>query len=245
MSRVVFVTGTGTGIGKTVVAAAMVGTLRTHGVDAVPAKPIQTGAVVTSDGLVADDLEFCLAATDLTPDADERRHMTPYLYEPACSPHLAGRMAGRYPDVAHLCASVAVLCDRHDVVVVEGAGGVMVPINESETMLDLMRRLGGPVILVAAAELGTINHTLLSIAALRASGLDILGVVFNEADPPGPADDFIRRDNPDVIARFGGVRVLGTLRHRPGLSPHSADLWRQCEQDLADLWPILEGVVRE
>jgi len=102
----------------------------------------------------------------------------------------------------------------------------MVPLSESQTMLDLMVELRLPIIVAALDSLGTINHTLLTLAALRAAGLEVLGVVFNRPEPAAGGqsdlDDLIRRDNPEIIARLGGAAVLGVLPHVPGLSAGGA-----------------------
>ncbi len=231
----IFITGTGTDVGKTVITAGILRTLRVNGIDAVPMKPVQSGAPPYPNGLHPTDLHFSLDAAGLHPSDRELALMAPYIYEPACSPHLAGRLAGRLPDFSHIQACVSNLQMRHQTVLVEGAGGVMVPVNESKTILDLMVLLGFPVVLVARNNLGTINHTLLSIQAIRLAGLDILGIVFNNSVPPDPATAYIRRENPDAIAKFGGVPILGQLRHLPGLNPTDPTVWNHFNADLPGL----------
>jgi dethiobiotin synthase len=251
--RGIFITGTGTGVGKTVVTAGIVRWLRARGVDAVPAKPIQTGCslspAITAGGaaaLIVPDLEFVLAAAGLSVGEAEKGLMCPYRYEPACSPHLAGRLVGRYPDLEVIEQCLRELAHEHHALVVEGAGGVLVPIDERRTMRDLMRRLGLPVIVVARVGLGTINHTLLTLEALRAAQLEVLGVVFNDVDGDASSDDVaIRRDNPQTIARLGNVLVLGELGRLPGLTGAASDpaIWTTFNNSLADLDRIL-AVVR-
>jgi len=240
MSRGIFITGTGTDVGKTVVTAAVLRGARTAGIDAVPFKPVQTGAVAGPDGLVAPDVEFVLAAGGWTPPRDEIAALSPFLYRPACSPHLAGRLAGRPVQMDAVLARATELLARHDSLIVEGAGGVMVPLNESQTMLDLMVALAMPVLVVALDGLGTINHTLLTLAALRQAGLDVLGVVFNQPEPLGGTAEFIRRDNPGTIARFGDTAVLGVLPHVTGLASGDATSWATVEASLTGLPVILE-----
>ena len=171
-----------TGVGKTLVTAGVTRLLRNQGVDVVPMKPVQTGAANRDGKLFAPDLEFCLETIGLRPTQDELRQMSPFLYEPACSPHLAGRLSGRYATVASIVDSSKLLLEKHDAIVVEGAGGVMVPLNERETMLDLMKAFAYPVVLVARIGLGSINHCLLSLAALRSAGLHVAGPVEVELD---------------------------------------------------------------
>jgi dethiobiotin synthase len=209
MSKGLFITGTDTEVGKTYVAARLLRWLRGQRVDAVPMKPVQTGA----DGNHSPDLATCLDAAGLEPTEEELRLMAPYCYEPACSPHLAGRIAGESPSIDRIAACARALEQDRDCVLAEGAGGVLVPLDESSTMLDLMRELGYPVLLVARAGLGTINHSLLSLRTIQAAGLRVKGIVFNEVEPLDAADAFIRADNPRTIARMSGVEVLGTVRH--------------------------------
>ncbi|MFC1735417.1 dethiobiotin synthase [Candidatus Hydrogenedentota bacterium] len=235
MGRGVFITGTGTEVGKTVVTAGLLRCLREKGIDAVPMKPIQTGGVPTSSGLQAPDLDFCLETAGLHPSADELCLMAPYIYGPACSPHLAGRMAAHYPDISHITRCAGELLGKHDVLLVEGAGGVMPPLDESTTMADLMVELGFPVLLVSHSGLGTINHTLLSVEALKTRGLDVLGIVFNDVTPQPGESTFIKEDNPATIARFGEVEVLGTLGNLGNLTPESRELWQNFSDSMGKL----------
>ena len=161
----VFVTGTDTGVGKTVVAAALVACLRRHG----PAgywKPVQTGVEQDDDTATVRTLAGC---------ADAEVWNRGVRLERPLSPHLAARLAGRVLSVD------AVLADAPDDTsrtwVVEGAGGVLVPLNDTEAMSTLMVRLGFPVVVVARSTLGTINHSLLTLEALRNRGLRVAGVV--------------------------------------------------------------------
>jgi dethiobiotin synthase len=240
MTRGIFITGTGTGVGKTIVTAAILRAARAAGIDAMPFKPVQTGAVDGPYGLRAPDVEFCLAAAGLRPKPDEAALMAPLLYKPACSPHLAGRIEGRPADLDTIRSCAETLLARHDAVIVEGAGGVMVPLNDSATMLDLMAALGLPVLVVAINGLGTINHTLLTLAALRQAKLDVSGVVLNQPDPPARGDEFIRLDNPETIARFGGVAVLGDIPYAGNLAAGNAAGWARAEAGLTGMATILK-----
>ncbi len=205
-----FVTGTGTDVGKTVVTAGVLRHLRRGGRDASVMKPFQTGCSRNAAGdWVAPDLEFCLAVGRLNPAPDERALMCPYAYGPACSPHLAARMAGERPELEVVTAAAAQLLARHELVVAEGAGGILVPINERELMLDLMVQLGWPVLLVARGGLGTLNETLLSIRCLRQAGLICAGIVV--CDTAAAKNDFVREDNPISMTQFSGVDVIGRI----------------------------------
>jgi dethiobiotin synthetase len=218
LARGVFVTGTDTGVGKTVIVAGLLRAIRDAGIDAIPMKPVQTGAERANGQLVSADLAFCLHVGQLALSADDGELMCPYRFETACSPHLAAEIAGTRIDLKKLAGCLQRLQAKHGAVIVEGAGGVLVPVNESETMLDLMRALDLPVLLVGKAGLGTINHTLLSLGELRRAGLDVAGVVLNSAEPI--ADGFIVKNNVETIERFGGVKVLGVLEALPASQLH-------------------------
>jgi dethiobiotin synthase len=179
-----FITGTDTGVGKTVVSALLCAAL-----DAIYWKPVQTG---TSEGT---DTETVMRLAQLP------RHRTlpeSYRFKPPVSPHLAARWAGVRIELRKIKMPVAV----QGSLIAEGAGGVLVPLNRTQLMVDLMRHLNLPALLVARTSLGTINHTLLSLAALRAARLDIRGVIM--VGKPN-------RDNTAAIENYGRVRVVGTV----------------------------------
>ncbi len=237
--RGVFVAGTDTEVGKTLIAAGVLRFLRRQGINAVSMKPVQTGAETDGDGtLLSIDLAFHLEAAGFAPPEEDRACMAPYAYEPAASPHLAGRLEGRYPDLARITVCAETLLKRYDFLVVEGAGGLMVPITESALLIDLMRVLDFPVLLVARAGLGTINHSLLSLAALRAAGLHVLGIVFNDLEPePNP---LIREDNPRTVATFGDVEIFGEVPYLPIIEPGDVESWQRFEQATPGLTQLLD-----
>jgi dethiobiotin synthase len=227
--RGVFVTGTDTGVGKTWIAGGLVRRLRAAGVDAVPMKPVQTGARLDGTGrLAAPDLDEVLAAAGLAIAEGLEDDHAPYLFEPACSPHLAARLAGRIIELERIEAAAARLCAHHAAVVVEGAGGVLVPLGPASTMLDLAARLALPAVVVARAGVGTLNHVLLTLDALRRAGVAIAGVVLNEAGTGDRAPAWIRDDNARAVEERGAVRVLARIP--------------PCEGGLAALDAALAGV---
>jgi dethiobiotin synthetase len=151
--------------------------------------------------------------------------MAPYTFEPACSPHLAARLAGREIDIAEMVIAARTLASEYDFIIAEGAGGAVVPLTPRETMLDLMQALKLPVLVAAHPGLGTINHTLLTIQALRSDGLEIAGIVFLAAEDVQPG--YIEDDNLVTIEQFGKVPVLGSIPYSAGLaapSPRYAEL---------------------
>ncbi len=214
--RSLFVTGTDTGVGKTVAAAAVLALAVRRGLDVAPMKAVQTGCPRRGARLGAPDLDFALRMAGLHPAAADRVAMAPYRFPLAASPHLAAAHAGRRLSVAGLVRRFERLRARHAAVVVEGAGGVLVPLNGRATMRDLMAALGLPVLLVARTGLGTLNHTLLSLEALRAARLDILAVML--CDTAGGRPGLVERDNAIALRARAGVPVLGPLPFLPGLA---------------------------
>ena len=212
-----FITGTDTGVGKTHITAALLRSLLDTGHNALAIKPIQTGCLETNEGLLAEDVDTYARYTrshfpDGYPDACCRKFI------PACSPHLAAQQADAPLVLDELVQDVLKAGAASDVNLVEGAGGVAVPLGEGKTTLDLMKALQLPVILVADNKLGMINHTLMSIEMIRNHGLEVAGVVINNTTPPSEDDEFIRQDNVDAIVQYGNVTLLADV---PFLHDHT------------------------
>jgi len=177
MTRGLFVTGTDTGVGKTFVAAALLRALAAAGVRAVGMKPVAAG-IGAGEAVAADVAALAAADGCAVPLADRN----PYAFAPAIAPHLAARDAGVAIDVAAIAAAHARLAAAADVVVVEGAGGVRVPLGPGRDMLDIARALRLPGLLVVGVRLGCINHALLSADAIGARDLRLAGWVANRID---------------------------------------------------------------
>ncbi len=208
-----FVTGTGTGVGKTVVAAAIVARLRGLGADVRPVKPLITGLHDASDPAWPPDHELLARAAGCEPAEVMLRG-----FGPPVSPHLAADLAGEEPATLQwLADGVTARARPGAVMVVEGVGGLLVPLGPDADVRGLARALGLPLVIAARPGLGTINHTLLTLEAARAAGLAIAGVVLTPwPDEPG----VIERSNRETIARLGEVEVatVGPLPHAdPGL----------------------------
>jgi len=219
-----FITGTDTDVGKTIVTTWLMLQARQKGFDAVPMKPVQTGCVEQEGKLIAPDLAFTLSAAQLEVSEEEQQRMCPYRFKPACSPHLAAQMEDIQIEPKIIMQHLHKLQQKHDLVLVEGAGGIFVPIYKQFMMLNLMQKMNIPVILAARAGLGTINHSLLSIQALRFAGLDIAGIVFIQTTPTNKLD--IQEDNVITIEKLGSIPILGQIPYIPALesmttaSPH-------------------------
>lgn len=216
MTRGLFITGTDTGVGKTAAAAAVMHRYRAR-FTLRYWKPIQTG-LAHDDDRDDDTTEvrrLCACANQEIFDNGVR------LPEPL-SPHLAAKLAGQNINLHELIA----LLPAHEGTrwIVEGAGGVLVPLNDSETMADWMILLGLPVLVVARAGLGTINHTLLTLEALRARSLRIAGVLMIGDRNP---------DNRAAIEHYGNTCVIGEMPRFDPLSPETLALWSAAHLDPA------------
>jgi len=176
--RGIFVTGTDTGVGKTHVAVALVHALRDAGVRVAGMKPVAAG--IAADESMNADVAALAAADGL---AVPLRDRNPYAFVPAIAPHLAAREAGERIDLAPIAAAYVRLGTVVDVIVAEGAGGALVPLDATTDMLDVARRLRLPVLLVVGVRLGCLNHALLSAQAIAARGLALAGWVANRIDP--------------------------------------------------------------
>ena len=206
-----FVTGTGTGVGKTIVAAAIARTLAEEGTAVTVFKPAVTGL---DDEGEPDHVVLRRAARSSQTDDQ----IAPYRFGPAASPHLAAELAGVEIDPDALLLAAAAAAAASDALVCEGVGGFLVPLRPDYLVRDLARDLGLPVVIAAAPGLGTINHTLLAVESVRGAGLDIAGVVLTPwPDRPGS----LERSNRRTIEAIGRVRV----EVLPELDPASPGEW--------------------
>jgi len=201
--RGLFVVGTDTGVGKTEVTAALVTGWRARGLDVAGMKPAEAGALPGGPS----DADRLWAASGGT---DPLELVCPYRLAAPVAPAVAARMEGRTISFDHVLACARELLRHHAALLVEGAGGLLVPLTGDRTFADLAWALGMPVLVVGRAGLGTINHTALTCEVLRTRGLEIRGVVLNR---PTPGSDPSEADNPAEIERLTGVRVVASLPH--------------------------------
>ena len=209
----VFVSGTDTGCGKTAVACALARSLRAAGKRVRVLKPIETGCV---DGIPADARALAEAAGD---DAPLER-LCPYRFALPAAPEVAARAEGIAIDLARIESALALADKDADLVIVEGAGGLLVPIAPGLDMAGLARHLGLPLLVATRATLGTINHTLLTLEAARARGLRVLGVVVSHASAAlSPAE----RRNLDLLLERLPVPLLCELPYGSRQLPANFD----------------------
>jgi len=210
--RGVFVTGTDTDVGKTVMAAGLTAALRAAGVRAVYFKPVQSGCPEREGRLIPTDAEFAARVAGL---AEPLPTLTPVRLKLPLAPAVAAAQAGVSVDLEEIARAYRDLAGRYDFVVAEGAGGLYVPLVGTEfTVLDLAVWLGLPLVVAARAGLGTINHTVLTVKAAQQAGLRVAGIILNRY-PREP--NLAARTNPEVITGLTGVPILAQV-------PEIADL---------------------
>lgn len=205
--RGIFVTGTDTGVGKTIVAATLARLLRMNGVSVGVMKPVTSGCREEEGRLISDDaLLLCQAAG--IPFSED---VAPYLLREAVAPADAARIDGVRIDFSAIKASFARLAAAYEYVIVEGAGGLMVPLSGGLLVADLARELDLPLLVVARPGLGTINHTVLTCFAAQQMGLQVSGVIINGMpEEPGLAE----KSAPHQIGSLCGASVLGIWPRR-------------------------------
>ncbi|PCJ29875.1 MAG: dethiobiotin synthase [Gammaproteobacteria bacterium] len=184
----VFVSGTDTDVGKTRISVALVELFQQQGLQVAVMKPIASGCEMTGSGLRNDDALKLIEQSNLALDYHV---VNPYSFALAIAPHIAAKQVNEDIDLAVIKQCFSQLQQRSDSVVVEGAGGWLVPINDTETMADLAKSLALPVILVVGIKLGCINHALLTVAAIKQSGLVLQGWVANQCEHNDQAEEII------------------------------------------------------
>jgi dethiobiotin synthetase len=209
MGRGLFVTGTDTGAGKTVVTAALAASLHARGLRVGVMKPVESGCPQGDDGLRPQDALFLRAVSGCDAPLDL---VNPYALAHPLAPALAAELEGVYIDIDHIRECFRQLIADHDIVLVEGAGGLLAPCTRELTMRDLAAELNLPVLLVAGNCLGVINHTALTVEAIRQRGLPLVGVILNHISPI--VDEAVRT-NAESIRRWGGAPLLGELSYVP------------------------------
>ena len=235
--RGLFVTGTDTGVGKTVVTGAIARCLSGAGVSVGVFKPIATGCEHRREGLVSSDAEFLAHCSNSGFSLEE---INPVRYAEAVTPSVAVERSGRAIDWAGLGQAYGRISEASDVTLVEGIGGLMVPIEPGYLVIDMMVDMALPAIVVAKNRLGVINHTLLTVEMCRIRGLKVAGVVVNgyRADGASLAEE----TNPRVISEVGDVPVLAVIPYESETSVEQGQLGPSVRQaaEVAD-WAGLAG----
>ncbi len=209
MKRGIFITGTDTGVGKTYVAAGIARALVHAGVNAGVMKPAETGCIRQSGRLIPRDAMLLMKSSAAR---DALALVNPYRFQKPLAPFVSAELEGTQIIPGKIMKAYHELAQRHDFMIIEGAGGIMVPLKHDYTFRELARDMGLPVLIVARPGLGTINHTLLTVASLNEKRIDIAGIVINQAKrgKMGLAE----KTNPALIEKMCGVHVLGILSYR-------------------------------
>jgi dethiobiotin synthetase len=205
----IFITGTDTGVGKTIASAVIATLLRRKGHSVGIMKPITSGCIERDGVLVSEDAELLAHAAGIpvTPDC------TPYLLRAPLAPSLAASLDGVRIDFSVIADAYRRLAESYEYLIVEGAGGLMVPIAGGLLMSDLALHLGLPIAVVARPNLGTVNHTLLTTFCARSMGLDVKGVIVNRyPNLPGQAEE----SAPHLISSLSGCLLLGVFPEAAG-----------------------------
>src|ERR1051325_106275 len=175
-----FITGTDTGVGKTLIASALVHAFAANGHRAIGMKPVAAGCVLREGRLVSDDVAQLMAASNVCAPL---QHINCYSFQPAIAPHIAANQAGVEIELEVIKQAYAALAVLADVIIVEGVGGFCVPLSDRADTMDMAQALGLPVILVVGMRLGCLNHALLTAAAIKREGLELAGWIANGVDP--------------------------------------------------------------
>jgi dethiobiotin synthetase len=211
-----FITGTDTGVGKTIVASAIVRVLKARGVGVAVMKPIESGCrregevLIPADGVMLKEM----AENDIT-----LQEVTPFRFENPLAPLIASEIEGTEVNETIIYDTFKELQERYDYIVVEGVGGLMVPVKENLMLVDIVRDLGLPLLIVASNRLGVINHTILTVEAAKSRGIEIIGVVLNTTNPL--SDDISLETNPLVLRRVLEVPLVGVFPFVKSISKES------------------------
>lgn len=204
MSKGIFIIGTDTEVGKTVVSAGLMHLLLSNNCNAAYYKPVASGQVLLNGSYQSTDASFIKKASRFVED---QKSITPFSFKNAVAPHFAARLEGRSIDLVAIKDSLLYMKDNYEFIIAEGAGGLAVPLNDQGFMqYDLIRELGFPCLLVAKTSLGTINHTLLTIRFAKSEGLAIKGIVMN-----GNRQTEAEIDNIETIRKLSGIPSIFTI----------------------------------
>lgn len=208
MTKGIFITGTDTGVGKTYIAERLAASLRDKGINVGVMKPAETGCRNRAGRLIPRDALRLMKAAG---SYDSLALINPYRFREPLAPFVSAQRAGKKIYLRVISRSFKTLCCRHEFMIVEGAGGIMVPLTPRYTYCDLANMLRLPVVIVARPGLGTINHTLLTVSALRARNISIAGIIINYAvdRKAGLAE----KTSFTIIAEMSKLPILGVVFH--------------------------------
>jgi len=205
MGKGYFIVGTDTGVGKTIVAGGIAALYRDMDFNVGVMKPIATGCKSENASLLSEDAVFLKQAAETE---DEYELINPVRFEQPLAPTIAAKLSKTRINLEEIRSAYDTLCKKHQFIIVEGIGGILVPISEYYFIIDLASEFEIPLIIVSRPSLGTINHTLLTVAYAREHGLDIKGIVFNNCTQ---TSNNIVRSNVEEIQRITSLPILGIV----------------------------------
>ncbi len=230
MTKGIFITATDTGVGKTIASAMITRSLILNGFKTGVMKPFETGCIMQKNELVPSDGMFLKEMAEVDDPIDL---ITSIRFELPLSPLAASRLEKKTVDIEKIFQSYEYLSKKYDFLVVEGAGGILVPVGIKENarlkqgqraiyISDIIKKLGIPIIVVSRPTLGTINHTLLTVNHALNEGIKVIGIIINHNNPPGI--DISEKTNPDIIKELSPVPFLGILPHSSELTKEHFDM---------------------
>jgi len=229
-SKGYFISGTDTGVGKTVVTACLLAFYRHQGTDTGIMKPFETGVDPKCSSEANSDAKFLL---EIARNQDLLEDVCPIRLKPAASPLQAARMTNQPLDIASVIEKFRRLQNRHDQMLVEGIGGLMVPLKPNYLVSDLIKDMRLPLIIVSRIALGSINHTLLTLKAAQQAEIEIAGIIMNRSKR-GPLND-IELEQTDLIHELSGIPVLGEC---PFIDPISSEQFNEKLAEKIKHWKI-------
>jgi dethiobiotin synthetase len=217
VSKGYFITGTDTGVGKTVVTALLASTLRRQGLRVGVMKPVETGCPRAGDDLAPQDSLFLRQISGCTAPQEI---VTPYTFAEPLAPAIAAELADTTIEMQHIRKCYEQLLAVHDIVLVEGAGGLLVPLTAQLSMHDIAVELDLPVLIVACNRLGTINHTAITVTIARQRS-QVLGIILNHIQA---SNNLAMQTNADALLRWGKAPLLGQIPYIPMLTAEAINL---------------------
>jgi dethiobiotin synthetase len=220
-----FVTGTDTGVGKTIITAALIKVISRLGFTTGGMKPIESGCLQQGDVLVPSDGMFIKTAAHME---ENIRHITPCCFRSPLAPLPASEIEGITVDFEKINKAFAEISGKYDVVIVEGIGGLLVPITRKYSVIDMAKDFNLPLIVVSRPSLGTINHTMLTVNYAIKEGLRVAGIIINYSQPP--ENTLAETTNPEIIKQISPVPVIGIFPYLTDME--SATIKEAAEKNL-------------
>jgi dethiobiotin synthetase len=227
LSKGIFITGTDTGVGKTVVSAVIVRALMSRRIKVGVMKPVETGCIDENGVLIPADGVFLKKMAEADDSIDL---IAPVRFEHPLAPMVASQLKGMSVEIDRIISAYKNLADKYDFLIVEGIGGLLVPVTKLRTpnseprtyfVIDIIKDLKLPVIVVSRPTLGTINHTLLTVSHAQREGIKVLGVIINCNEPL--KGSIAEKTNPDVLRELSHVPVLGIIPYIENITADTLD----------------------